>query len=183
MDDKTRSYYLELYKLAVEEVHKYHLLHHQRAVYFSGLITTILGAAGLALLKSSAWQHYLFSALVLALLILVCQVGRAGIGGAYRLLLEAISIRAKLEQALHLTTASWLETGDRTLEYWAEEPLIPSRHINDRIEFKKSSSAWQEHRIESSDQRWTDRFLKYAEGLGLALLVVTILLALKSVAP
>jgi hypothetical protein len=174
-----RSFYIDLYKLVVDEVHKYHTLHHQRVLYFSGLVTTILGGVFLGLVKSTIWYHYAFVAVGLLLLVQVCEVGRVGIAGAYRLLLEAITMRAKLEQALLLTEPGWSATRSTDSAYWQAEPLIPSRHLEDRRQFSDSSAAWQAHFLAEGNQRWPVRFLMYSQILGLLLLLTSCVLTLK----
>ena len=45
------GHYLDLYKIVVDEIHKYHSLHQRRLAYFSGLVASLLGASILGLVN------------------------------------------------------------------------------------------------------------------------------------
>ena len=104
-EDDCKKVAIDLYKIIVDEIHKYHILHQQRIAFFSGLIVSLLIATAIGIYKASAWYHYLFLAIGPILVVIISIVAIRGIHGIYRLLLESITTRARLEHYMGFAKA------------------------------------------------------------------------------
>ncbi len=162
-----KSDLMDLYKLSVDEIHKYHQLHQRRISFFSTLISALFAATLTAFYSSTRWYEYLLLSVGPIIIIVICKIGKRGVYGVYRLLIETITTRSKLEQLLKITTTSCNNDDD---SYWADESLVPARHINDRKN-QKSSDEWVKHFLDAGTKRWTDHFFEVGKILGYFLLI------------
>ena len=50
---------IEVYKLVVDEIHKYHDLHQKRVAFFAGLVATLIAATIGGIFQAKESHHYL----------------------------------------------------------------------------------------------------------------------------
>jgi hypothetical protein len=166
---------LRLYELTINEQQHHSRGMQTRIAFFSGLLSALLAATITGIFQATAWYHLVLLLAGPIVLHLMADIGIEGNTRLYQLWLESITVRAKLEQKLGLTaTVTSTDSYDDPDIYWRGEPLIPSRHIDDRNLFE-TSDAFIRHHI--SKRVWQLRFfrtfkaLSIALGLGLAFLV------------
>ena len=94
---------LDLYKVAVDEVHKYHVLHQHRVAFFAGLVSSLMAGTVAGLLNAKSSIHCLLVALGPVAMFAVCMIALKSINGIYRLIMETVTTRAKLEQIIGLS--------------------------------------------------------------------------------
>jgi len=135
---------LKLYKLAIDEEHHYETAHHERIAFFSGFLSALVTGTGFGLLQASEWYHF---ALLCVGPILIFAVSAIAIDSAFRgyqRFLEAVTVRAKIEQKLGLTSTQRSEASAPDF-YWQSEPIIPHRHIESRRKHESSKSFIDAH--------------------------------------
>jgi hypothetical protein len=176
----SRPELMELFSATVEEVHKYHDLYHRRISFFTSLMTTLLTAIAIGFFQAKTWEHYTAILPACLLLFMVGFVARKALKGCYRLLLECIATRAKIEQLLGMTRRHNLLPKSFKDGYWLSEPIIPMRHLSDRQKFNSSSQAWVDFFKNDSPHEWTKQFLAAVQILALAAAVFAGALAFES---
>jgi len=128
---------LKLLELAINEEQHFLQEHQSRIKFYSGLISTLIAATFAGFLNSKEDFHYY--ALVIGP-VLVFIISTFAIKGTYRLyqrFLEAITVRAKLEQELGLTENKHAQ---EERKYWKTEPIISGRHVESRIKYESSEN-------------------------------------------
>ncbi|GJQ61011.1 MAG: hypothetical protein SCALA702_00640 [Melioribacteraceae bacterium] len=154
MDDLEKN--LKLLELATIEQQKYIDGHQSRINFYSGLISTIIAATFAGFFNSKEDFHYY--ALIIGP-ILVYVISLFGIKGTYRIyqgIIEAITKVAKLEQELGLIN----ESDKSNKKYWKTEPIVPSRHLRDRME-SMSSEEFVKNSFNKGYYLWT-KYLFYS---------------------
>jgi hypothetical protein len=139
-----REELLKLYASSVEEELRWTASHQERVTFYSGLLNAIVAGIGFGLFQASQWQHFGALAVGTAILYIVADNAKGGTFREYQRLLEAIVFRAKIEQELGLTKERTSDT-EASNRYWANEPFIPSRHIQSRIESGSSQEFVQKY--------------------------------------
>ncbi|MCK4664019.1 MAG: hypothetical protein KAT68_14215 [Bacteroidales bacterium] len=128
---------LKLLELAINEEQHFLQEHQSRIKFYMGLISTLIAATFAGFLNSKENFHY-YALIIGPILILI--ISTFAIKGTYRLyqrFLEAITVRAKLEQELGLTERK--DNKDKKV-YWKTEPIISSRHIKSRMNSDSSEN-------------------------------------------
>lgn len=167
---------LKLYELIINEEHYFIEAHQTRIKFYTSIISAILAATVAGVFKATAWFH--FSVLCLGPFLAV-MVSRIAVDGTYRLyqrFLEAITVRAKIEQLLGFTRPPNVSTNTST-SYWGNEALVPERHIRSRKGCASSESFIDLH-SEKGYHLWTMRFFRWLQLLSLFLLVALVALAI-----
>ena len=171
---------LKLYELAINEEHHFLDQHQSRVAFYSGILSALVAGIVAGLFHASEWYHV---AILCAGPVLIFTISTIAMDGTFRLyqrFLEAITIRAKIEQELGLTISS---SGNVTGSdfYWRSEPIIPLRHIESR-EGCESSDAFIKQYSTKGYHLWTLRLLRVFRWLSIlmfaGLLSMTILMAL-----
>ena len=130
---------LKLFENAVSEEHYFLEAHQDRVAFYSGLVTVIVAGTAVGFLQASDWYH--FAALCVGPMLLFAVSANA-IAGSFRLyqrFIEAVTVRAKIEQELGLTKVLSRDTGEVD-SYWPSEPLVPCRHIESRKMYESSTA-------------------------------------------
>jgi hypothetical protein len=135
---------IKLYALSIEEEHYYIEAHQDRVAYYSGLATAIIAGVAAGLFQSSEWYHYAALTIGPVMLCAISIIARAGTFRLYQRFLEAVTVRAKIEQELDLTRKS-AEDNDSEERYWKSEPIIGNRHISSRQAFTTSEEFIKAH--------------------------------------
>jgi hypothetical protein len=137
---------LNLGKLLEIEIHEeQHFLeaHQKRVAFYTSILSAILAATIAGGMKAESGYHF---ALLLAgplLIFVISHIARDGTFRIYQRFLEAITIRAKIEQAIGLTSPI-NELLDTPNIYWKDESFIPPRHLDARQKFKSTSQFLEE---------------------------------------
>lgn len=138
MDSEVR---LRLYELALQEEQHFDKMHHDRIAFYAGLLSALTTAALIALmslLENEVTWLSLLLLLPLPLLLYAIAGGAVdGTGRVYLRFLEAIALRAKLEQDLGLTDEGQpVDTPPR--RYWVSESYVLTRYLESRTGFQSS---------------------------------------------
>jgi hypothetical protein len=128
---------LKLYQLVLDEEHHYNEAHQSRIAFHMGLITAIFTGIGAGFFLASDWYHFLALCSGPVLIFFVARNAEDATHGLYQRFLEAVTVRAKIEQELGLTEPR-SSAPDSPHTYWASEPITPSRHIATRSEYGSS---------------------------------------------
>jgi hypothetical protein len=135
---------IKLYALSINEEHHFIEAHQNRVAYYSGLATAIIAGLAAGLFQSSEWYHYAALTIGPVMLCAISIIAREGTFRLYQRFLEAVTVRAKLEQALDLTKKSF-QTQDSEGLYWKSEPIIAHRHIESRRAYNTSDEFIRQH--------------------------------------
>jgi len=122
---------LKLYELAIREQHYFLDRHQSRIAFYSGILSALLAGTAAGLYKASESYQLILLLIGPPIIFIVSAMAITSTFRIYRLFLEAVTIRAKIEQTLGLTKASrgHTETNDA---YWDLEAVIPERYIKSR---------------------------------------------------
>ena len=165
---------LKLYEIArIEE--QYFLKEHQsRIAFFTSIISVLIGATLYGITQVTEWYHPI--ALLVAP-IMIYAISNLAIRGSFRFyqrFVEAVMIKAKIDQRLELTRKDWTNI-NLPITYWQNEPLIPERYINARS--KSSSSADFYNEVAHGGYHKYAKWLFYTfQVLSIALLIGLLLL-------
>ena len=176
MTDAECEKLLKLYELAVGEEHQFLDAHQNRVAFYSGILSALVAGTIAGLFQASEWYHL---AILCVGPILIFVVSRIAIDGTFRLyqrFLEAVTIRAKIEQQLGLTQKHSVNS-DATGSYWQSEPIITLRHIESRKAYESSSSFITEH-SRKGYHFWTIRLFRTFQWVGIFMLVVMLFLTI-----
>jgi len=133
----------KLYEMAVNEEHVFLEAHHHRVQFYSSLISAVIAATVTGAVKAVVPFHYLLLTTGPVLVVGLSLLALEGTFRLYQRFLEAVAVRAKLEQAMGLTKIS-----DKTSTidgYWTFEPLITGRHLEDRMRYSSSLEFIKSH--------------------------------------
>ena len=169
---------LKLFELAMKE-EQYFLQEHQTRInFYSSLISTLIAATFAGLLSAKENYHYL--ALTLGP-ILIFAISLFAIKGTYRLyqrFLEAITIKAKIEQKLGLATISNIKKDESG--WWATEAIIPTRFIETREKYF-SSKDFVEDLINEGYHKQTKRLFVLFMGISVLMFFGLIYLGVSTI--
>jgi len=166
---------LDLYKVVVDEELKLISMHQDRIKFFTGLLSGLVAGTVAGLFKSEYWYHYALMGLGPVLIIVACHIAEQSIFRLYQRFLEAVTVRAKLEQLLGMAESP-MELDQVSDPYWAEEPIVAPRHLESRKRYK-TSGEWLQAHFDKGSHRWTIRLFRGGQALGAVLLVLVSLLA------
>ena len=128
---------LKFYENAVNEEHYFLEAHQTRVAFYSGLVTAIIAGIGAGLLRASEWYDFAALCVGPVLLFGIATNAIAGTYRPYQRFIEAIAVRAKIEQKLGLTK-EFANSADNINAYWPSEPLVLRRHIESRKMYESS---------------------------------------------
>jgi hypothetical protein len=112
--------------------------------YITGLISVLFGSVYLGYNQASRGHHLLLLIVGPVLIIMIAQIGVKVSRQVYERFLDAITMRAKIEQLLGLTKApansvtNSPQGGPDKLDvntfskYWENEPIVPTRNLISR---------------------------------------------------
>jgi hypothetical protein len=149
--DETEKY-LRLLELTTKE-EQYYLREHQlRIGFFAGLSSTLIAATFAGFLKSTDASHF-YGLIVGPVLVFVTSA--FAVKATFRLyqrFLEVITKKAKLEQILGLIHEYEISMEKK---YWHNEPVIATRHLKDRMDFKSSSKMFVKNASRGGYHKWS----------------------------
>ena len=167
---------LKLYELAVDEHHFYVATHQKRIEFYSGILSALLTGTVIGFLQASEWYHFALLCVGPVLIFAISAIAVQGIFRYYQRLLETITVRAKIEQRLGLTSKQ--PSGADVLDsYWRSEPIIPHRHIESRGEHE-SSQAFIDAYVNKGYQLWARRLFRVFQWLSIVILFALLSLAI-----
>lgn len=149
---------MKLYELAINEEHYYLDAHQSRIAFYSGILSALVAGIVVGLFKASEWYHLAILCIGPLLTFAVSTFAIEGTFRLYQRFLEAVTIRAKIEQALGLTERR-SGNADGSDSYWLLEPIIPSRHIESRKAYETSDAFIKEHATKGY-HLWTVRLFR-----------------------
>jgi hypothetical protein len=167
----------ELFKLreiAHDEELAFLEAHQKRVAFYSSLISAILVATLAGALKAENALHYFLLILGPVLVFSIAAIAKDATRRFYRRYVEAVTMEAKLDQALDLTDPDWLPK--RTSGYWIDESLIPQRFLNSRKE-AENSQAFIDKRLDTGYQGATRSLFVMFEVIAVVLAVCLICVA------
>ncbi len=184
MEKPNQEHTLRLYDLAVREEHYFLDAHQERVAFYAKVVLLLIAATVVGVFLASQWYHFAGLCAGPILVYALSNIARDGCLRFYRRYLEAVTHRAKLEQDLGLTQPRPdAETDGDT--YWANEPIIPSRHVTSRKRYR-SSEEFLRSSMKRGFHRWTARlfhgFELFSGVAFVGLLFLTILKATESLA-
>jgi hypothetical protein len=164
---------LNIYALIVGE-EQYFLKEHQiRVAFYSSIITLLFGGTVAALFEATQWYHIMFLALGPVLIIVISALAMDGTSRYYQRFLEAVTIKAKLQEKLGLTKEPYSEK--YRCSYWSSESYIPVRHIESRKNYESSLSFVEDH-SRKGYQLYVIRLFRCFQILGILMLVMLIII-------
>lgn len=159
---------LRLYEVTVGEINFYLEAHQKRIEFYSGLVSALMTVTAVGLFQASNWYHYAYLCASPMLIYAVSTIAVQGTRRVYQRLLECITMRAKIEQALGLTDVLTVDKG--TDSYWDSEPLVASRNIDSRKRYE-TSQAFVDAHLEKGLQLWATRLFQILQLLSAVLFV------------
>jgi len=156
---------LALLAKVIDEEHWCLDAHQSRVHFYTSFISAIIVATIAGTLNAKEAHHYLLLLIGPLLIWAVAQIAEDGTYRLYQRFLEAVTMRAKLEQVLGLTNPfPSLPPG----AYWGTEPLIPDRYLRSRQEAQSSADLISTSRGKGSDAA-TLRLLLVVRAIALTL--------------
>jgi len=135
---------LKLYELAINEEHYYGNAHQDRIAFYSGILSALVTGTGVGFFQASEWYHFAFLCVGPILIFAVSTIAIEVAFREYQRFLETVTVRAKIEQKLGLTSTQ--RSGASASDfYWQSEPIIPHRHIESRRKHESSRSFIDAH--------------------------------------
>ena len=148
----------KLYELAVNEEHHFLDAHQNRIAFYSGILSALVAGTVVGLFQASEWYHLAILCVGPVLIFVVSKIAIDGTFRLYQRFLEAVTIRAKIEQELGLTKKRSVNT-NATNSYWQSEAIIPLRHIRSRKDYLSSNAFIREHSTKGY-HLWTRRLFR-----------------------
>ncbi|TEU18556.1 MAG: hypothetical protein E3J21_05700 [Anaerolineales bacterium] len=172
--ESEREELLKLYELAINEHHYYLDAHQKRIDFYTGILSALLTGAVVGLFQASEPYHFACLCIAPVLIYAVSRIAIEGTFRVYQRLLETVTVRAKIEQELGLTSRQ-PDSADDPDPYWRSEPIIPYRHIESRKKYE-SSKAFIDAHITKGLQLWARCLFRVFQwvGIGLGLLTLVI---------
>ena len=184
MANLLREEALDLFRLSVKEVHDFYSSHNSRVVWFTSIISALLGGTVSGIFWAEKSYPYALIILILGpiCILAVSQVAFKSIRLAHRYLLEAITTRAKYEQYLGLDRPP-IYDGEDDL-YWTDEGFVPLRYLGGRKN-KETSEEWVDSRLNAKGiaNWWPVALFRLAQLSACFLAVVIILLLIREYYP
>lgn len=169
------DHWLKLYELTLDEHHFYNQAHHRLINLYIGILSALVTATGVGFLQAAEWHHYAFLCLGPILILAVSRIAKEGVFREYQRLLETITVRAKIEQELGMTTRRENDRGGPDL-YWKSEPIIPRRHLLARHKHESSQTFMDEYNRKGL-QHSAESLFRAFQWLGIAMLAGLLWLA------
>lgn len=120
------AHLLPLYETAKRDEHFFVEQHQRRLAYFTNLVIAVVGGIVLGAVHAKGVTAHLLLLLLPLLLVVIAEYAKQATGMIYRRFLETITVIAKLEQDLDMTS-------NRTGTRWFElEPIVHMRHLQSR---------------------------------------------------
>ena len=151
--------------------------HQKRVAFYSSLISAVFAATVAGALKADCSLEYLLLLIGPILVFSLAIIGRDGTFRFYQQVLEAITMRAKLEQALGLTNECFLQKN--ASGYWQNESLIAHRHIESR-KSATSSKEFVEKSVSEGYQKSTRRLFLVFQVIAALIAVVLVVAAIRA---
>ena len=168
-----KSDLLKLLELAGKEELAFLDAHQRRVQFYASLISAVLGATIAGTIKGRGPLDF---ALLVAGPVLMVALSALAVGGTRRLyqrFLEAVVVRAKIEQCLGFTHPTNAAQGS----YWSSESLLAPRHLKARAAYATSQQFVDAH-INAGYHRFTRGLFLAFGAVGVALGVTLVVLAL-----
>lgn len=165
---------LKLLELYIDEEHKFLESHQKRVAFYSSIISAVLAATIAGIFKSTESIHYLFLIVGPILIYIICLIALDGTFRFYQRYLETVTQRAKIEQLLLLTQPTVVNDRKNIL-YWSDEPVIPERLLQSRMNME-SSSIFIEQSKNKGYQKITKLFFILFQSIAFMLALFLILL-------
>ncbi len=138
-------------KLAIDEEHWFLDAQHKREAFYSSIITAVIAATIAGVLNATTGLHKVFLVVGPFMVFALTSLAQRATRRFYLRYLEAVTIRAKIEQALNLTRSL---PGLKEDDYWKDEPVVPTRHLDARRD-KPSSAEFCDSRVRGGYQEST----------------------------
>jgi len=148
-------------------------MHQGRVKFFFGVMSGIVAGTLAGLYKATLWYHFALMSLGPVLIFFTCSISIRGVFQLYQRFLEAVSVRAKIEQQLGMTQPLPKVTEN---DYWLGEPIIAPRHFDSR-NMHATSKEWVEAHSNQGYHLWTIRLFRGGQVLAFALLLVIVALS------
>ncbi|MCK5492112.1 MAG: hypothetical protein KAJ14_03270 [Candidatus Omnitrophica bacterium] len=171
---------MELYKITVEEEHFFLKEHQSRVSFYMSLITALVGAMITGLFYVHSFGQYFLLILAPIALIFVLKNAKEGATRMYQRFLEAITVRAKLENILGMD-----KKRPDSQEWFKSEAIITERHRASRAEsHHKNSQDWVNEHLDIDKKvnyhTTVTKLFNTCEILAKFMLIVVILLCVVS---
>lgn len=170
--------WLKLYEIYSADERYWLSEHHTRMVFYSGFLTSALGATIVGFFNAKEFWHFLLLTGAGAMIAIFGLIAMAGLGRLYQRFLESIVMRAKMEQHLGLHTLRPPEDA----VYWKDESFIPGRFIAARATSSNSTEFIAAH-ANRGYQRVAKRLMWVFVGAGLSVAAINLALATGLVGP
>jgi len=167
---------LKLYELAINEEHHFLDAHQNRVAFYSGILSALVAGTVAGFFQASEWYHLAFLCIGPVLIFVVSTIAIDGTLRFYQRFVDAVTVRAKIEQELGLTEERSVNT-NVSGSYWQSEPIIPPRHIKSRKE-SESSDAFIKKHLTKGYHLWTIRWFRGFQGISVAMFVSILSLTL-----
>lgn len=145
----------------------------KRIRFFSGLNVAIIAAIVAGYLNAETWYDYALLLIGPALLLGINKESLVweGLNRYYGRFLDAVIVKAHIEQALGLTKPLPADEPSK-LQYWQGESPVPSRHLKPRLEYRQSSDAWREGVADKGSKGFVMKVFTFYRRVAIALFVV-----------
>lgn len=163
---------LRLLEISISEEHYFIDAHQKRINFYSSLISAILAATIAGTMKATRSIDFLLLCVGPILISFLSWTAKKACLRFYQRFLEAITVRGKLEAELGFAEKFTNENA----AYWKGEPLIPTRHLNDRKESGNSESFVRGH-VSRGDPSGPPRLFTAFLLIGVVLLIALVLIA------
>jgi len=173
-----------LYKIFVDEEHRFLDGHQKRVDFYTGIIIAILTGLGVGIWNATKVSH--FGVITLGSLASwrICKLADEGCFRLYQRFLEAIIVRAKVEQCMRLTeNINYSGENEEKKIYWDKESMLAPRHIESRLEHSNSSSQWQAHYEKEGYHRQIVRLFYVGQWVSILIFVCALLGVLLRLSP
>lgn len=127
---------VEVYNSVIQQGQFYTSLFEKWQTFYTGLVTAILG--GLAWASVNGHTNSPVFLLGGALIIAIAHIGKNAATNSADQINRIMTERAKLEQAIGLTAPFDYEDSEGVELYWADEPVIATKHLETRNEHTSS---------------------------------------------
>jgi hypothetical protein len=182
---------LDLYKVVSDEEHKALESHQARVAFITGLVSAIFAATIAGIFQAKAVPHYVVLLTGPLLIIGLSWLGIHVSRQFYERFLSAITMRAKLEQALGLTAIphvglfsealnqSTPTESTETRPYWSNEPIVPTRHLKSRAGIPSSSEEWTNAKMREGYHASATLLFRAGITLGCLLFLIIVVFAFR----
>ena len=160
---------MRLLELTHAEEQYYLEAQQKRVAFYSSLVSAVLAATIGGAMNASEPLHFFLLTIGPLLVFTLSEIALDGTFRLYQRFLEAITIRAKLEQALNLTLPQHAPKREHC--YWTGESLIPDRHRESRLEMG-SSNEFIDRMKHKGYQQITRLLLRSFQGAAIILLLL-----------